>query len=82
MRVFQDETGKAWVASVRERTGDDYKGRYFFLMTPRPGSEDEEVALTDVRWNSPETARRTLETMSVFELRRRLHSARGRALQV
>lgn len=82
MRVFQDETGKAWVASVRERTGDDYKGRYLFLMTPQPGSGDDGVALTDVRWNSPETAQRTLETMSVLELRRRLHSARGRALQV
>ena len=81
MRVFQDETGEAWVASVRERAGDDYKGRYSFHMMPQSGSEDEGVALTDVRWNSHETAERTLLTMSTQELRRRLSSARGRALR-
>ena len=40
---------------------------------------DDEVSLDDVRWNSERSAARTLETMSVVELRRRLRSARGRA---
>jgi hypothetical protein len=80
MRVFQDGNGESWVASVGERAGDDYKGRYYFRMAPQSGAEQEGVALTDVRWNRPETAERTLQTMSVEELRRRLGSARGRAV--
>jgi hypothetical protein len=82
MRVFQDETGEKWVASVGERAGTDYKGRFFFLMMPQDGSDADGVALTDIRWNSRHTAERTLQTMSTIELRRRLHSARGRTLQV
>jgi hypothetical protein len=78
MRVFQDENGESWVASVGERAGDDYKGRCYFQMRPKSGAEEEGVSLTDVRWNSLETAERTLQTMSVEELRRRLGSARGR----
>jgi hypothetical protein len=80
MRVFRDGNGDGWVASVGERDGDDYKGRYFFRMTPQSGADRESVTLTDVRWNSPETAERTLQTMSSEELRRRLSSARGRAI--
>jgi len=78
MRVFQDENGERWVASVGERPGDDYKGRFYFHMRPQSGAEEEGVSLIDVRWNSLETAERTLQTMSVEELRRRLGSARGR----
>jgi len=36
------------------------------------------VELRDIRWNSERSARRTLDTMSVVELRRRLRSAEGR----
>ena len=46
-------------------------------MTPQEGGDP--VELTDVRWNNERTAQRTLDTMSVVELRRRLRSARGRA---
>jgi hypothetical protein len=45
-------------------------------MLPEAGGGD--VALVDVRWNSERTAERTLATMSVVELRRRLRSAQGR----
>ena len=76
MRQFEDEQGEAWTADVRERPGPDYKGRYHFVMVPAAGGD--EVELLDVRWNSERTARRTLETMSEVELRRRLRSARGR----
>ncbi|MBW3535234.1 MAG: hypothetical protein KY453_08480 [Gemmatimonadetes bacterium] len=78
MREFEDEQGRAWVADVRERPSQDYKGRYYFALAPRDGGEADVVALLDVRWNSERTARRTLETMSDVELRRRLRSARGR----
>jgi len=76
MREFTDGAGAGWIATVRERPGPDYKGRYFFWVEPRDGGEG--VALLDVRWNSERTAQRTLETMSEVELRRRLKSAVGR----
>lgn len=81
MRSFRDEHESVWVASVRERPGKDYKGRYYFYLTPADGAEDEGVALLDVRWNSERTAQRTLDTMSEVELRRRLRSARGRGVE-
>jgi hypothetical protein len=77
MKPFRDEDGKAWVASVRERSGRDYKGRFYFFLEP-DGGESDGIALLDVRWNSERTAQRTLDTMSEVELRRRLRSARGR----
>lgn len=78
MRDFLDQDGRAWTARVDEREGVDYKGRYFLTLAPAEGNGDD-VPLVDVRWNSERTARRTLETMSVVELRRRLRSALGRA---
>lgn len=80
MRDFTDSDGRSWTASVREEQGADYKGRLHLIMVPREGGEDDAVALEDVRWNSEQTARRTLETMSEVELRRRLRQARGRSL--
>ena len=77
MREFQDEQDVTWVAGVAHREGPDYKGAYHLVMTPQGGGDP--VELTDVRWNNERTAQRTLDTMSVVELRRRLRSARGRA---
>ena len=77
MREFTDKDGRAWTASVAERPGHDYKGRYHLVM--EPGDAGDPVPLLDIRWNSARTAHRTLETMSVVELRRRLRSAVGRA---
>jgi hypothetical protein len=79
MRRFHDDAGTPWEAYVREREGDDYKGRFWFVMVPDGGVQGEEVELIDVRWNSKKTAERTLRTMSEWELRRRLRSALGRA---
>lgn len=76
MREFTNEAGEVWTATVREKSGPDYKGRYVLWLEPRDGGQG--VALVDVRWNSEVTARRTVETMSEVELRRRLRSARGR----
>jgi len=78
MREFKDNEGRTWIATVREVDGPDYKGRFHFVLRP-PDNEGEVVELADIRWNSERTARRTLETMSVSELRRRLRSAVGRA---
>jgi hypothetical protein len=78
MRHFTDGEDRAWVATVQEQPGPDYKGRYVFALKRADGDEAP-VRLTDVRWNSLRTARRTLDTMSDSELRRRLRSASGRA---
>lgn len=78
MREFTDSEGRRWKATVRERPGPDYKGRYYFWLEPVSGGDG--VALVDVRWNSERTAQRTLDTMSEVELRRRLRSARGRGV--
>lgn len=80
MRQFVDDRGNAWVASVAEEGGGDYKGRFYLLLegAERDGG-GRRVALADVRWNSLKTARRTLGTMSGVELRRRLRSALGRS---
>jgi hypothetical protein len=79
MRRFRDDAGTPWEAYVNEREGDDYKGRFWFVMVPEGGAEGDAVELVDVRWNSKKTAERTLRTMSEWELRRRLRSALGRA---
>ena len=78
MREFTDVEGRPWIASAVEEEGTDYKGRFHLVMSPAGG--DEVYALEDVRWNSERTARRTLETMSVVELRRRLRAAVGRGV--
>lgn len=78
MRTFEDQDGRRWTASVRERPGPDYKGRYYFFMVPEGADDARGVSLGDIRWNSERTARRTLETMSEVELRRRLRQGVGR----
>jgi hypothetical protein len=76
MRDFEDSEARTWVASVAEQEGSDYKGRYHLVLTPR--DEGDAIGLEDVRWNSERTATRSIETMSLVELRRRLRSANGR----
>jgi len=78
MREFTDANGRAWVASTRKEEGPDYKGRLFMVLAPKDGGGDGPLELREVRWNSERTAERTLDTMSVVELRRRLRAARGR----
>ena len=77
MKSFTDSDGDAWVATVRLQEGLDFKGRHYLYFHPE-GEEDQGVQLLDVKWNSRETAERTLATMSGVELRRRLRSALGR----
>lgn len=79
MRDFTDAEGRVWHASVREEPGTDYKGRLFLVLSPRDGGDEAVVKLEDIRWNSERTARRSIETMSEVELKRRLRSALGRS---
>lgn len=78
MREFTDTDGRSWIATAVTEETTDYKGRYHLAMDAADGSEH--VELTDVRWNSERSARRTIESMSLVELRRRLRSATGRSL--
>jgi hypothetical protein len=78
MREFTDADGRTWFASAVEEEGTDYKGRFHLVMSP--SDSDDVVELKDIRWNSERSARRTLDTMSVVELRRRLRSAEGRGV--
>ena len=82
MREFNDAEGRRWIARVEREEGPDYKGRFHLVMQPVDEADDRRLSLRDVRWNSERTARRTLETMSVVELRRRLRSAVGRSAPV
>ena len=70
-----------WSAGVRERSDLDYKGRFYLVLRPEGGEGVAEVTLDDIRWNSEDAARRTLTSMSVVELRRRLRNARGRGVR-
>lgn len=79
MREFTDVNGREWMAMVREEGGTDYKGRFYLVLQLMEDEETEPLELREVRWNSEQTAGRTLSTMSVVELRRRLRSAVGRA---
>ncbi len=76
MKEFTDTEGRRWIASAEEEESTDYKGRYYMVLRPEEG--EDVLPLRDVRWNSERTARRTVETMSEMELRRRLRLARGR----
>ena len=80
MREFTDSAGNTWQAAVVAENGPDYKGRLHLVLRPAAGQGGEAVELRDVRWNSERTARRTLQTMSVVELRRRLRAAVGRSV--
>ena len=77
MREFTDAEGRSWTATAATEESTDYKGRYHLVIEADDG---ERVELTDVRWNSERSARRTLDSMSVVELRRRLRSASGRGV--
>lgn len=79
MKEFADETGARWVASAREEQTPRHHGRWFLVF--HPAQDDSAVfSMPEVRWQTAATARRTLQTMSDFELRRRLHVVRERAL--
>jgi hypothetical protein len=79
MKTFTDGTGAAWVASAMEENTPRHHGRWF-LVFHAEGEEGPVLSMPEVRWQTRATAERTLRTMSDFELRRRLHTVRERAL--
>jgi hypothetical protein len=83
MKQFADADGSEWIASAREEQTPRHHGRWFLIFQPAgdpAGGDDVHLAMPEVRWQTKETAARTLQSMSIFELRRRLHILRERAL--
>jgi hypothetical protein len=80
MLTFTDESGARWVAGAREENTPRHHGRWF-LVFHQDGDDSRLLSMPEVRWQTRATADRTLRTMSEFELRRRLHVVRERALQ-
>lgn len=77
MRTFDDETGALWTATALEESTSRHHGRWYLVFHPEnePGRP---LAMPEVRWKNRPTAQRTLKTMSLFELRRRLGTVRSR----
>lgn len=77
MKQFTSDDGREWVATVREENTPRHHGRWYMVLHPadEPGSG---LAVPEVRWKNQHTARRSLETMGDFELKRRLRIAARR----
>lgn len=72
MRTFTDEHGRSWVADVREEDTPRHHGRWYLVF--RAADSGDVLVMPEVRWQTRESADRTLATMSLFELRRRIGS--------
>jgi hypothetical protein len=77
MKSFSDEAGTVWTASAREENTPRHHGRWYLVFE---GPDGAVLPMPEVRWQTRATAERTLRTMSDFELNRRLHVVRERAL--
>jgi hypothetical protein len=78
MRDFVDGQGNAWVASAREEDTPRHHGRWYLVFHPE-GDAGRILPVPEVRWQNRPTAERTLLTMSVFELQRRLQTVLARS---
>lgn len=78
MKNFQDEQGRSWVAGAREEQTPRHHGRWYLVFQPVDDAGCV-LPMPEVRWQTPASAERTLNTMSEFELRRRLHLLLERA---
>ena len=72
-----DASGTSWVASAREEETPRHHTRWYLVFE---GPDGTVLPMPEVRWQTRATAERTLLTISDFELRRRIHVVRERAL--
>jgi hypothetical protein len=77
MQTFKDAEGGEWTASAREENTPRHHGRWYLVFHPE-GDPAQLLPMPEVRWQTRASAERTLRTMSVFELRRRLGLVRRR----
>src|SRR5690606_9054304 len=78
MRNCTNAAGEAGVAGAREEDTPRHHGRWYLVFHPA-GQPDQLLSMPEIRWQTAESAERTLRTMSLFELRRRLGFAQARA---
>jgi hypothetical protein len=76
MRSFSDVDGREWVAEAREEQTPRHHGRWYLVFRTTDGSDT--LPMPEVRWQTKSSAHRILDTMSQFELRRRLKNVRAR----
>ena len=78
MRNFTDGHGRTWVADPIEEATPRHHGRWYLVFHPADAAAPQ-LPAPEVRWQTLATAERTMATMSLFELRRRLATAQRRA---
>ncbi len=78
MRDFTDEQGGLWTATATEEDTPRHHGRWVLFFHPAR-AETPRLPAPEVRWQSRPEAERTLATMSLFELRRKLNNVQRRA---
>ncbi len=77
MKTFMGEDGRAWTATALEEDTPRHHGRWYLALHPED-SPERPLAVPEIRWKTRATAKRTLHSMSDFELRRRLRIAARR----
>ena len=74
MKVFKDEHGNSWVARASEEETPRHHGTWY-LTIHSENDPSKVYEFQTIRWQTASSAARILETISDFELRRRLKSA-------
>ncbi len=78
MRDFTDEQGARWTATAEQEDTPRHHGRWYLVFQPA-GSGAPRLPAPEVRWQTCASGERTLDAMSLFELRRRLSGLERRA---
>ncbi len=78
MRTFLDDAGREWIATALEEETPRHHGRWYLVFHPADDAE-RILSMDEVRWQTRDTAERTIRTMSESELRRRLRIVLGRS---
>lgn len=78
MRNFRDDEGREWTATAREEKTPRHHGRWYLAFHPA-GAPEAIIPAPEVRWQTAESAQRTIRAMAEFELVRRVIAAQGRA---
>jgi hypothetical protein len=77
VRTFTDGQQERWIATARHEDTPRHHGRWYLVFHPE-GEPDLMYPMSEVRWQTQQSAERTIRTMSEFELRRRLKSVLAR----
>lgn len=76
MKRFTDDDGSVWTALVEQEKTPRHHGRFYLVFQREDGNS--RMAMPEVRWGTAASGERILQTMSDFELKRRLNIVRTR----